>query len=59
MGEVVELIQSDILSQCPECGSYDWHLIVDGLGLDYTAIIGVICAGCEMRIIWGGVGDGG
>ena len=52
MGEVIELNQSDVLAQCPECGEYQWHMIVDAV--EIKNIQGIICANpdCQLRVEW-------
>jgi len=51
MGKVHYL--NDIFyASCPECGSQEWLLIVDGPGNEFQTITGFECKYCEFVVDW-------
>ena len=49
MGDVVTL--HDSLAYCPECGSVEWQIILDGFAFEFENILRFDCALCKFQIV--------
>ena len=51
--EVIKLFpEENYYAQCNECGSIEWNLRTDGLGLAWGRLLGSECAECGVFIAW-------